>query len=76
MGELLRPVAAKRGANHHRLTIQRKPLENWRGKRDSYLVSDSLKLKGFLLFLKQERTQFWTCFQGVSKVKKDDSLPC
>ncbi|MDO7896236.1 hypothetical protein [Pseudomonas citrulli] len=29
---------------------------SWSGKRDSYLVSDSLKSKGFLLLTKQEKT--------------------
>lgn len=31
-------------------------LNAWSGKRDTYLVSDSLKFKGFLFFSKQEKT--------------------
>lgn len=42
----------------------------WSGKRDSYLASDPLKSKGFLFLPEQEKTQFWTRFWGVSRVKQ------
>jgi hypothetical protein len=43
----------------------------WSGKRDSYLASNQLKSKVFLFFPEQEKTQFWTCFLGVSRAKKE-----
>ncbi|VVO27180.1 hypothetical protein PS691_04649 [Pseudomonas fluorescens] len=54
-----------------KMDLLRGPFFNiWSGKRDSHLASNQLKSKGFTFSLKQEKTQFWTCFQGVSRVKK------